>query len=217
MTRITAMKQALDALEATWPKRSSYISAEAQKEAWTKHEAAIEALRSAVAQPESEPTIKESLKVHASAEDYLRHKYGAYRGHFAWRELEDAYSQGRYDESMAQGPSPWPDDPVEKIAFSGAGESPPIFARRWKLAVDGFGLQRDDSDGNYIHIDDALSVLHHSLAAPQVADYVPLSDRDIDDIYQAETGFCINEGHGSDIALLDFAKAIERAARGDTP
>ena len=51
----------------------------------------------------------ESLTVHASAEDYLRHKYGAYRGHFAWRELEEAYSQGRYDEAMLQGPSPWPD------------------------------------------------------------------------------------------------------------
>jgi len=69
---------------------------------------AVEHLRAAIAQPEIEPTIKESLKVHASAEDYLRHTYGAYRGHFAWRELEEAYSQGRCDESMAQGPIPWP-------------------------------------------------------------------------------------------------------------
>ena len=59
------------------------------------------------------PTVKESLTVHKSAEDYLRHRYGAYRGHFAWRELEEAYSQGRYDEEQAQGPSPWPDDDPE--------------------------------------------------------------------------------------------------------
>lgn len=89
-------------------------------------DAAIEALRAAIAQPESEPTIKESLKVHASAEDYLRYKYGAYRGHHAWRELEEAYSQGRYDESMAQGPNPWPDDlnqqPVHRPGTVGIDE-----------------------------------------------------------------------------------------------
>lgn len=55
-------------------------------------------------------TVKQSLKVHTSSEDYLRYKYGAYRGHFAWRELEEAYSQGRYDEEQAQGPWTWPED-----------------------------------------------------------------------------------------------------------
>lgn len=63
--------------------------------------------------PPPEPTVKQSLMVHASAEDYMRYKYGAYRGHFAWRELEEAYSQGRYDELQAQGPIPWPDDAPE--------------------------------------------------------------------------------------------------------
>jgi hypothetical protein len=29
-----------------------------------------------------------------SAENYLREKYGAYRGHFAWRELEEAFTTG---------------------------------------------------------------------------------------------------------------------------
>ena len=48
--------------------------------------------------------------------------------------------------------------------YSGAGEDPPVFGRRWKLAVDGFGLQRDDN-GPYVHIDDALSVLHESIRA----------------------------------------------------
>lgn len=46
------------------------------------------------------------------------------------------------------------------VPFSGADEHPPVFGRRWKLATDGFGLQRDDMSGNYVHIDDALSVLH---------------------------------------------------------
>ena len=32
---------------------------------------------------------------HDSAEDYLRARYGAYRGHFAWRELQDAFNAGR--------------------------------------------------------------------------------------------------------------------------
>ena len=39
-----------------------------------------------------------------NAEEYLRHKYGAYRGFHAWREIEEGYNQGRYDEAMAQGP-----------------------------------------------------------------------------------------------------------------
>lgn len=52
------------------------------------------------------------------------------------------------------------------IPHSGADESPPVFGRRWKLAQDGFGLQRDDANGNYVHIDDALSVLHQSAQPP---------------------------------------------------
>lgn len=30
-----------------------------------------------------------------SAEDYLREKYGAYRGHHAWRDLEEAFNAGK--------------------------------------------------------------------------------------------------------------------------
>ena len=118
MNHITVMKQALDALEECQYATTSLADKLAGD--------AINALRAAIAQPESEPTIKESLKVHASAEDYLRYKYGAYRGHHAWRELEEAYSQGRYDESMAQGPSPWPDDlnqqPVHRPGTVGIDE-----------------------------------------------------------------------------------------------
>ena len=63
--------------------------------------------------------------------------------------------------------SPTLAQPLQRaIPNSGAEESAPVFARRWKLADDGFGLQRDDS-GNYVHIDDALSVLHAALAPPE--------------------------------------------------
>lgn len=54
-----------------------------------------------------------------------------------------------------------PADPnIKPIPYSGADETPPVFGRRWKLARDGFGLERDDEIGNYVDIDDALSVLH---------------------------------------------------------
>jgi len=46
------------------------------------------------------------------------------------------------------------------VPHSGADETPPVFGRRWSLSRDGFGLERDDLSGNYVHIDDALSVLH---------------------------------------------------------
>ena len=53
------------------------------------------------------------------------------------------------------------------VAFSGAEDMPPVFGRRWNIARDGFGLQRDDVNGNYVHIDDALSTLHQWMAALQ--------------------------------------------------
>lgn len=37
-------------------------------------------------------TPTQLAKSQQEAEDYLREKYGAYRGHFAWRELEVAYT-----------------------------------------------------------------------------------------------------------------------------
>lgn len=48
------------------------------------------------------------------------------------------------------------DAPGERFA-----KMPSTFDRRWKLAVDWFDLQRDDQDGSYVHIDDALDVLQH--------------------------------------------------------
>lgn len=39
-----------------------------------------------------------------------------------------------------------------------------------------------------------------------------LCDDEIEAIYSVETGFSMHEGHGSDIALLDFARAVLRKA-----
>ena len=53
------------------------------------------------AQEAAKATIKEPLKVHVSAEQYMLHEFGAFRGHFAWREIQSAYVQGRYDEKKS--------------------------------------------------------------------------------------------------------------------
>jgi hypothetical protein len=58
-------------------------------------------------------------------------------------------------------------DEADQLApYNGANEKPPVFGRRWRLAHDGFGLQLDD-DGPYVHIADAISVLHTSLEQPE--------------------------------------------------
>lgn len=44
---------------------------------------------------ESHCEAAQPVQPSTSAEDYLRGKYGAYRGHFAWRELEEAFNAGR--------------------------------------------------------------------------------------------------------------------------
>jgi hypothetical protein len=40
------------------------------------------------------PSPEQIAETQQKAEDYLREKYGAYRGHFAWRELEEAFTTG---------------------------------------------------------------------------------------------------------------------------
>jgi hypothetical protein len=59
---------------------------------------AIDALRSALAQQEQEPV--------ADAETWLRNRYGAARGHHAWRELIEAFNAGR-TAAQEQGPVAW--------------------------------------------------------------------------------------------------------------
>lgn len=44
-----------------------------------------------------------TLEAPYTAEEWLRHRYGAYRGHFAWRELEQAFEAGR--ASLAKEPA----------------------------------------------------------------------------------------------------------------
>ena len=41
-----------------------------------------------------------------AAETWLRDKYGAYRGHFAWRELEEAFLAGRASLAASAGSEP---------------------------------------------------------------------------------------------------------------
>lgn len=65
-----------------------------------------------------------------NAEEYLRYKYGAYRGFPAWREIEEGYNQGRYDEAMAQGPDAEPKVEPSKFLLNGM---------RFKMAFDGEG------------------------------------------------------------------------------
>ena len=57
---------------------------------------------------------------------------------------------------------------AQPIPHIWADETPPAFARRWRLADDGFGMQRDDA-GRYVDIDAALSVLHASKQPAQPA------------------------------------------------
>ena len=59
---------------------------------------AAPALRAALAQQEQEPV--------ADAETWLRNRYGAARGHHAWRELIEAFNAGR-TAAQEQGPVAW--------------------------------------------------------------------------------------------------------------
>jgi len=56
------------------------------------------------------------------------------------------------------------------IAEAARDDADVTFSRRWRLAIDGFGLQRDDESGNYIHIDDALEVLHQAVSTAKQDD-----------------------------------------------
>jgi hypothetical protein len=42
-------------------------------------------------------------------------------------------------------------------------EKMPAFDERYKIAEDNFGIKADNENGNYIHIDHAMDVLHRSL------------------------------------------------------
>lgn len=79
---------------------------------------------------------------------------------------QEYYADGDIKTTIAPlyaAPVPAQVEKVEPVAYSGADEEPPVFGRRWSIHPDGFGLQRDDTDGNYVHIDDAMSVLQQWL------------------------------------------------------
>ena len=54
----------------------------------------------------------------------------------------------------------------------GADLPPLTFDRRWSLARDGFGLERNDESGEYVSHDDAVQVIHANLAATAAAEPV---------------------------------------------
>lgn len=55
-----------------------------------------------------------------AAEQWLRDRYGAYRGHFAWRELEDAFLAGRASLAASAGSEPVaPEDYVPMLDDEG--------------------------------------------------------------------------------------------------
>lgn len=49
------------------------------------------------------------------AETYLRSRYGAYRGHFAWRELEEAFNAGVASQAGRAEPIAWASADLEDI------------------------------------------------------------------------------------------------------
>jgi hypothetical protein len=49
-------------------------------------------------------------------------------------------------------------------------ESALFLPRRWKLSDDGFGVQRDDKDGNYVYASDALEVIERIVAERDAAE-----------------------------------------------
>ena len=51
-------------------------------------------------------TDKTDSKEREVAEQWLRDRYGAYRGHFAWRELEEAFLAGRASLAVSAGSGP---------------------------------------------------------------------------------------------------------------
>lgn len=51
-------------------------------------------------------TDKTDSKEREVAEQWLRDRYGAYRGHFAWRELEEAFLAGRASLAASAGSEP---------------------------------------------------------------------------------------------------------------
>jgi hypothetical protein len=91
----------------------------------------------------------------------------------------------------------------EAIPHSGADENPPLFGRRWKIAADGFGLQRDDLNGRYVDIDDALSVLHAT--HPQASEPA-LDESQVEDLARSAFESALAFG-------IDY-KSYERLAKG---
>lgn len=89
-----------------------------------------------------------------AAEQWLRDRYGAYRGHFAWRELEEAFLAGRASLAASAGREPvaWPKNAAEVREFFNSDFISAKFA-----APDGSPC---DEDRYYISAHDFLSAIN---------------------------------------------------------
>lgn len=97
---------------------------------------------------------REAFEQWRTGGDYEPEKYdnGDYvddRTHYAWCAYQNAWNRRA---------TPQTTPPGEVVAL------PVVFNRRWSLARDGFGLDRDDANGNYVHIDDAVHLLSTEIA-----------------------------------------------------
>lgn len=72
-----------------------------------------------------------------AAETWLRDRYGAYRGHFAWREIEEAFLAGRASLTVSAGSGPLIGQPQEMPDLSALTERG---AKAW-AGVDAQGLR----------------------------------------------------------------------------
>lgn len=82
-------------------------------------------------------TDKTDSKEREVAEQWLRDRYGAYRGHFAWRELEEAFLAGRASLAVSAGSGPLIGQPQEMPDLSALTERG---AKAW-AGVDAQGLR----------------------------------------------------------------------------
>lgn len=82
-------------------------------------------------------TDKTDSKEREVAEQWLRDRYGAYRGHFAWREIEEAFLAGRASLTVSAGSGPLMGKPQEMPDLSALTERG---AKAW-AGVDAQGLR----------------------------------------------------------------------------
>jgi len=80
------------------------------------------------------------------------------------------------------------------------------FTRRWSIARDGFGIERNDEKGNYVQIDDAIANLHCAITTAHATGFragVEAAARVCDRLISGD-GICAADG----VWIHDCAAAI---------